>query len=110
MFYKYNQNNSGGHFIINDEVTKHVIIEADSAEEANQRAEKIGIYFNGVSCGQDCDCCGDRWSSAWSIDGKPECTISTYCLSMCCSTKNTDKPHVYIYLKNNEKWKICPAD
>lgn len=36
-------------------------IEADSEEEAVQRSEQIGLYFNGVEQGIDCDCCGDRW-------------------------------------------------
>ena len=31
------------------------------AQEADTRAEKFGIYFDGVKNGQDCDCCGDRW-------------------------------------------------
>ena len=65
MFYTYNQNNSGGHFDFDAKagVSHHVIIEADSEEQANDRAESIGLYFNGVEDGLDCECCGSRWYS-----------------------------------------------
>lgn len=60
-FYEYTQNNSGGSFIINDNVDTVVTIQARSEDEANHRAEQIGIYFDGCESGRDCDCCGDRW-------------------------------------------------
>jgi hypothetical protein len=65
MFYTYDQNNSGGSFNFNAEsgVSHYVIIEADSDEQANDRAESIGLYFNGVEDGLDCECCGSRWYS-----------------------------------------------
>ena len=69
MFYTFNQNNSGGDFIINDNVAEWVIIEADSADDANDRAERIGIYFDGCADGYDCSCCGDRWYRQWRNDG-----------------------------------------
>lgn len=65
MFFHFNQNNSGGSFDIDEDVAHNVIIEARDAHEANQKAESIGIYFNGVDDGRDCECCGDRWYSAW---------------------------------------------
>jgi hypothetical protein len=71
MFYIYDQNNSGGGFIVDDEVTYNVIIEADSADEANRKAEEIGIYFDD-NYEYDCSCCGTRWSRAWSNDGDAE--------------------------------------
>lgn len=61
MFYCFDQNNSGGSFDIDGNVAQFVIIEAESAAQANERAESIGIYFNGVDEGHDCPCCGDRW-------------------------------------------------
>lgn len=61
MYYIFDQNNSGGSFDVNDNVAEYVIIEANNNEEANDKAEDIGIYFNGVNQGLDCDCCGDRW-------------------------------------------------
>jgi len=60
-FYKFRQNNSGGSFYVNDEVTIEVFIEAENADMANTKAQTHGIYFNGCSTGSDCDCCGDRW-------------------------------------------------
>lgn len=66
MFYTFVQNNSGGSFVVNSEVTTYVIIEADSADEANQIAESKGIYFDGCATGDDCECCGDRW---YTVDG-----------------------------------------
>jgi hypothetical protein len=68
-FFTYRQNNSGGDFIINNGVDVKVIIEAVDYLHANAIAENRGLYFHGVSSGQDCSCCGDRWSEAWKEDG-----------------------------------------
>ena len=68
MFYRFDQNNSGGKFQNDDMVTLHVIVEADSVKQANTRAEEIGLYFDGVDRGLDCACCGDRWSRQWPDD------------------------------------------
>jgi len=76
MFYEYRQNNSGGDFIITENVTIHVIVEARDAVEADFRAERIGIYFNGCDTGDDCPCCGDRWDSSIGGDkGSEEPTV-----------------------------------
>ena len=56
-YFKFNQNNSFGHF----SGTPLVFIQADNAKAANAIAQDNGIYFNGVADGIDCDCCGDRW-------------------------------------------------
>jgi hypothetical protein len=68
-FYTFIQNNSGGHFSVNDRICEYVIIEAIDADDANMRAENIGIYFNGCENGRDCDCCGDRWNFQYNDDG-----------------------------------------
>ena len=60
MFYEFRQNNSGGSF---SGPAISVIVEADSASEANDIAESKGVYFNGCDDGSDCECCGDRWYS-----------------------------------------------
>jgi len=60
-FYLFAQNNSGGSFQEDDNVAGYVIIEAESANDANDKAEDVGIYFNGCADGFDCGCCGDRW-------------------------------------------------
>ena len=63
MFYTFHQNNSGGSFVRNESVRECVIIEADTFEDALDRAlEWTDIYFDGVYKDIDCDCCGDRWS------------------------------------------------
>jgi len=64
-FYEYEQMNSGGTFICHDNVDFKVIIEADSAGEANEIAESKGIYFDGCRDLIDCPCCGDRWRRAY---------------------------------------------
>lgn len=66
MFYYFSQNNSGGGF---DSIGYGVIIEADSANHANERAEEIGIYFDGCETDRDCPCCGNRWYRVDSSDG-----------------------------------------
>lgn len=65
-FYLFRQNNSGGSF---GPPAAYVFVEASSAEEANDIAERdLDIYFDGVGSGRDCDCCGDSWyrQDTWS--------------------------------------------
>jgi hypothetical protein len=61
-FYTFHQNNSGGSYDLDDDLACEVIIEATDADHANQRAESVGIYFNGCQAEVDCECCGDRWN------------------------------------------------
>lgn len=74
-FFTFNQNNSGGRFVVDHRrgISHYVIVEARSAQEANQLAEQLGLYFDGVG---DCNCCGNRWSEAglWGETGsdRPE--------------------------------------
>lgn len=63
QFFTYKQNNSYGRIEINDNIKHIVIIEAYSASEANEIAERIGIYFD-EGYAVDCTCCGTRWSRA----------------------------------------------
>ena len=62
-FYEFAQNNTYGRFVVDDAtgVGHRVIIEATSQADAMARAEKIGLYFDGIVNGNDCPCCGDRW-------------------------------------------------
>lgn len=65
-FYTFRQNNSGGSFTFDDKLTVLVVVEANSAAEANDKFKRIGGYFNGVDDnGPDCPCCGDRWHRAY---------------------------------------------
>ena len=70
MFYMFRQNNSGGSFIMDNDVDGYVIVEATNAEEANTIAQDKGIYFDGCSTGDDCSCCGDRWNAVDESDGE----------------------------------------
>ena len=72
MFYNFRQNNSGGSF---SGPALNVIVEAWNAEDANSRAESVGLYFNGCGMGFDCSCCGDRWSMAWESEGEDQPSI-----------------------------------
>jgi len=67
-WFEFKQNNSGGRFIVNDKVCNKLLIEAVSFNEAVRKAEELGCYWDGVSKGIDCSCCGDRWSK---YDNKP---------------------------------------
>ncbi len=62
MWYEFSQNNSGGWF--DDKVGRSVQVEADNADEANERAGYFGIYFDD-DFDIDCPCCGNRWCRAW---------------------------------------------
>jgi hypothetical protein len=70
-FFTFSQNNSGGSFARDNKngIGEWVIVEADNADDANNRAESLGIYFDGCEIGMDCDCCGDRWYRASEMDG-----------------------------------------
>ncbi len=69
-WFNYRQNNSGGSFVKNDDVSINVVIQATSLKEANRIAEdRAGVYFDGVRKGYDCSCCGDRWYRPWEEDG-----------------------------------------
>ena len=69
-FYTFSQNNSGGVFV----GPEYVIIEANSADDANMIAMDHDIYFDGCHKGLDCHCCGDRWHEVYEHDAteKPE--------------------------------------
>ena len=67
LWYEYRQNNSGGHF----NGPRYIYIFAEDSKQADEYAENTDeIYFNGCSRGIDCDCCGDRWSKAWTGEGR----------------------------------------
>ncbi|WP_145398576.1 DUF7296 family protein [Paracoccus sulfuroxidans] len=69
MFYTFNQNNTGGAFDLTEALTHFVIVEAESADEANAKLIALGGYFDGCSIGRDCWCCGDRWYPAREGEG-----------------------------------------
>lgn len=63
--YVYRQNNSGGRW---KGPAKYIIVEATTSEDADRGAQYAGAYFDGCSTGDDCSCCGARWSAAFRPD------------------------------------------
>jgi hypothetical protein len=104
MFYTYSQNNSGGSFKVNSDVTQYVIIEADNHNDANEKAEFIGLYWNGVDEGNDCECCGDRWFPSYAAAGtkKPEIYCEDPALHANAFAK-TGEPYCHVYFLNGSK-------
>ena len=72
-FYTFRQNNSFGRFDYDAGrgISVNVIVEADNVDDANSRAERIGLYFDGAG---DCTCCGTRWSAQYEWQGKDDST------------------------------------
>lgn len=109
MFYVYSQNNSGGFFEIDHSagISVVVIVEADSAEQANHRAEQIGLYFDGDG---DCSCCGDRWHDIWdserggddvpSLYGKPLVDYGREDFPYGVHGWAGSEPEVYVHVKD----------
>jgi hypothetical protein len=56
VFYTFIQNNAFGIF---KGPAIYVCVEASSSEEANQIAQKHGVYFTDTP---ECECCGYRWT------------------------------------------------
>ena len=69
-FFIFYQNNSSGHFIKNSDLDEYVVIQAENNRDANDKAEDLGIYFDGVRKGIDCECCGDRWNEVGINDAR----------------------------------------
>lgn len=83
-FVTYRQNNSGGGFDIDVDrgISVNVIVEAGTVSEANERAQSLGIYFNGCDDGMDCPCCGDRWYEPYGEDSVTEVPETGYGTSL----------------------------
>lgn len=63
QWFEFSQNNSFGEWDHDPDtgIGYEVWIEATGPEHANERAEQIGLYFDG----SDCPCCGNRWHETW---------------------------------------------
>lgn len=77
-FYEWSQNNSGGCFTVDDNVSNRVIVEAESYDTAEEKMFSFGMYYNGVSDGTDCGCCGDRWYTGDEVELKEFATVEEY--------------------------------
>lgn len=61
-FFHFRQRNSGGYWIINEDVATNLIIEAINAEDAERKMNEITESYSDY-----CPCCGVRWPS-WAND------------------------------------------
>lgn len=61
-------------------IASTVIVEAYNAQDANERALKIGLYFDGAEAGEDNPECGDRWYRVEEADAldKPQLSLSDW--------------------------------
>lgn len=85
---------------VDTNVDQNVLIQANSAGEADSIAEDVGLYFNGVEKGSDCECCGDRWIRAWNDSGDD--VPSDYGTPL---TEDYDQFRIYPYgILNPMKW------
>lgn len=105
MFYTYTQNNSGGSFDYDRDrgISNYVIVEADNKDEANLRAEQIGLYFDGCDTGMDCDCCGDRWGRAYYTEGTEGAEIygeSVLTFKPSINWQPEGFPHTFVHFKD----------
>lgn len=69
-YYTFDQNNSGGSFVIDEAagVGEIVVIQAYSEATAIARLHAIGDRVDGFW--DFCECCGERWST-WSCGAVP---------------------------------------
>lgn len=56
MWFSFRQNNSGGYYVLTDDVGVMVWVEAAGAEQANERFSELDNRSSNY-----CDCCGPRW-------------------------------------------------
>lgn len=102
IFWRYDQNNTGGWF--DDDLPRVLWVQAETAHDADARAEALGVYFDGVDAGRDCDCCGDRWYRAGVYDRYPIHPDARW-----GHTPQDDEP---IYMESGEVWtgaRVCAA-
>ena len=102
-FYEYCQNNSGGSFVTDDKLCHRLFIEADNLDEADNIAESLGCYFNGVEEDLDCPCCGDRWYRGHEVKLNPM-SVSKYGKFSFDKKKDDEKE---IEQKAEAEWKKC---
>lgn len=73
MFWLYEQTNNGGEIIRDHRLAPYVIIEAESIDTVDERAQEAGLYFDyydPIRDEIDCDCCDPRWDYMKTYLGK----------------------------------------
>lgn len=96
-YYHFSQNNSGGRWKVDDDFAEDVIITARTVDEANRRAEDVGIYFDGCNSDRDCNCCGDRWYPQYQESESVEPTIHGMSLSEYISDSSSGRAKIIIH-------------
>lgn len=71
-FYVYDQNNSGGYYVQDDNVRSRVIIEAETERQANEKL--FDILEQKAEYTFYCPCCGERWGSCFEYYENVEVT------------------------------------
>lgn len=73
------QNNPGG---VYKGPAMIVMVNAETASQANDKAEDVGVYFDGVATHDDCACCGDRWDKMYfGFPAFPEREAAEKCIN-----------------------------
>lgn len=67
MFCTFDQSNSGGYYIRNEDVDIFVIIEGDTIDEIEEKSELIFEKYS-----EYCPCCGKRWDTDISLEDLDE--------------------------------------
>jgi len=62
MWYEYHQTPTNDHYVNNNKLCGHILIESNSCEEANKLAEQLGIVFEEDN-GYDVSVC--RWQRCY---------------------------------------------
>ena len=102
-WFEFVQNNSGGSFDIDPRsgLGPCVWIEAIDYADANDRAEALGIYFDGCEVERDCDCCGDRWYRQEGEGEEVPVILERYAFSW--------HPEVYLHTQDG-RIHVCRVD
>jgi len=98
MFYTYDQNNSGGYFIENENVREYLIIEADNVHEANSKMFDITEDYS-----EFCECCGARWDVIYGSDSEGKEEPMIYSTPVDEVEKEMFRNSCIIYYKNGDK-------
>lgn len=92
-YYRFAQNSSGGTFRIAGDIGHVVVIEARTAQSANNRAEREGLFDLPY-----CDCCGPRFRPEDECDAEDTIQDATY--------THVQDPVIWLWRSNGEKYRI----
>jgi hypothetical protein len=61
QLFQFSQNNSGGFFVVHDNVAHEVFVQAHSVDDANAKAKALGLFDLHF-----CECCGPRFHECFA--------------------------------------------